>query len=182
MVEIFLHQYTNNESMTFGMVAPHKYRHPIYVKQGNQKIFIDAWNKDKKLICEKLINRMSEIYEKDEAFLLFTPATKTRLFIDDIIEEIKNYFKNTVDLTDVFTKKTEFSLGEEKYNDYTEEQIEELIEVDIDKINESKKMSSKAFIIDDVYSTGKSLNTTMLLIKKHISEQIEINNGVILKI
>lgn len=181
MVDIFLHQYKTTESMNSGISAPHRYRHPFYIKQDMQGNFVKAWNKDKKTICDNLINRMSKIYVREESFMLFTPATKNRLFIDDIIEAFKNYFPNIIDLTDVFTKITDFSLGDEQYNDITIEQIETLIQVDIDKINQSKNLIHKAFIVDDVYSSGKSINMTKLLISKHINQVTEVKTGVILK-
>ncbi len=181
MIDIFLHKYNTTESMNSGISAPHRYRHPFYIKLNMQEVFLKAWNKDKKTICNNLINRMAEIYAREECFMLFTPATKTRFFIDDIINAIKNYFPNVIDITEVFTKITDFSLGNEQFNDITIEQVETLIHVNQNKINESKKLSNNVFIIDDVYSSGKSINVTKLLIKKYINELTEIKSGVILK-
>ena len=51
--------------------------------------------------------------------MLFTPPTKTRIFIDDVIDGIVNEFPNAIDLTKVFCKKENVSFGDAKYDDYT---------------------------------------------------------------
>lgn len=180
MTDFYLHKYKTTESITQGIVAPHKYRLPIVKTMGKQQDCINAWNKDKKKIVADYINKLKELYNSDETFLLFTPPTKTRIFIDDIIDAIKLEFPNVIDLTKIFSKTSDVSFGDAKYNDYTNEQLCEFIYVDSNATNTIDSQIDKAFIVDDVYATGKSLMLTKHLIGKLSDQNFEIKSGIVL--
>lgn len=180
MTDFYLHKYQTTESITQGIVAPHKYRLPLIKKMGKQQDCLNAWTKDKKKIIEKYITKLKEIYDTNERFLLFTPPTMTRIFIEDIIEGIKTEFPNSVDLTNVFCKKENVSFSDAKYNDYTNVQLSEFIDVDTATLKSIDSTIEKIFIVDDVYASGKSLDLTKHIIKSNLDKKFEIKSGVIL--
>ena len=180
MTDFYLHKYKTTESIYLAIVAPHKYRLPLTKKMNNQQICIDSWNKGKKKIVSDYLNNVKEIYKKDETFFLFTPPTRTRIFVVDIIESIKQEFPNLIDLTNVFTKIENVSFGDSKYDNYSNQQLSQFIEVDTKKLKIIDEKVNKAFIVDDVCATGKSLNLTKYLIRQHYDNELEIKSGVIL--
>ena len=182
MIDFYLHKYTRNESISSGIVAPHKYRHPLIIKIGKQQDCINAWEKDKKKIIADYITKLKEIYSTNDVFMLFTPPTKTRIFIDDVIDGIVNEFPNAIDLTKVFCKKENVSFGDAKYDDYTNEQLIEFIDIDTKKLKSIDNKIEKIFITDDVYASGKTMKLTKHLIKIIFDKEFEIKSGVILTI
>jgi len=183
MTDFYLHKYTTNESISSGIVAPHKYRHPLIKKMGKQQDCINAWAKDKRKIIADYITKLKEIYSTNDAFMLFTPPTMTRIFIDDIIDGIVNEFPNAIDLTKVFCKKENVSFGDAKYNDYTNEQLMEFIDIDTEKLKSVDwNKIEKIFITDDVYASGKTIKLTKHIIKRILDKEFEIKSGVILTI
>lgn len=181
MVDFYLHKYNGFESITKALVAPHKYRHPVIINMGQQKDCLKAWNNDKKTIIRNYISKLKEIYKTDDCFLLFSPATQTRIFIDDLIEGITDEFPHVINLSTVFIKKESISFGDEKFKNYTNAQLAEYINVDEETLKSINRSIKKIFIVDDVYATGKSLKLTNYLIKKYIGENFEIKSGVVLK-
>ena len=180
MVNFNLHKYTTNESMYAGIVAPHKYRLQLIKTGGHQKTVLDAWQKDKQKILVRYISELEKQFNKTDTFLLFVPPTNTKIFTNDIVEKIKIEFPNALDLVDCFKKTSDVSFGDAKYKDFTIEQLLKYIEVDIDILRKADNKIKMAFIVDDVHSSGKSIELTKHLIKKNISNDIEIKSGVIL--
>ncbi len=180
MTDFYLHKYKTTESMHCGIVAPHKYRLKNIKTGGFQKIVLDAWKKDKKKILARYLSELNKYYNKTDTFLLFIPPTNTKIFINDIVEFVKVEFPNSIDLVDCFKKISGVSFGDEKYKDHTIEQLLEYIEVDKDILRKADNKIKMAFIVDDVHSSGKSIEMTKHLIRTNISNDIEIKSGVIL--
>lgn len=182
MIDFYLHKYTNTESIMSGIVAPHKHRHSFYKRQGQNMLndILTAWEKDKKKILSLYITHLEKLFDKKETFLLFIPPTNTRIFIEDIVEKIKSEFPNIIDLVDCFNKKSDVNFGSDEFKNYTIEQLSEYIQIDNNKLSKVDNNVIKAFIADDVYSTGKTIELTKYLIKTSISNVIEIKSGVIL--
>jgi hypothetical protein len=180
MTDFYLHKYTTNESMYCGFVAPHKYRLQLIKTQNQQNTVLNAWKKDKQKILKSYIIELEKYYEKTEIFLLFVPPTNTNIFTNDIVEKIKLEYPNVIDLVGCFKKTSDVSFGDIKYNDFTTEQLLKYISVDKTILNKANNKITKAFIVDDVHSSGKSIKLTKHLIKTNISDEIEIKSGVIL--
>lgn len=180
MTDFYLHKYTTYESICSGIVAPHKYRLELTKIDGNQDVVLKAWKKDKENILKRYISKLEKHYEKNEIFLLFVPPTNTKIFTNDIIEKIKFEYPNAIDLVDCFMKTSNVSFGDAKYDDYETEQLLEYITVNKAILDKANDKINKAFIVDDVHSSGKSIELTKHLIKTNISNDIEIKSGVIL--
>lgn len=180
MTDFYLHKYTTNESMYSGIVAPQKYRLQLIKTEGHQNTVLNAWKKDKQKILGSYISELEKLYEKTEIFLLFVPPTKTKIFTNDIVEKIKIEFPNAIDLLDCFKKTSDVSYGNVIYKDFTTEQLLNYIEVDKTILAKANNKINKAFIVDDVCSSGKSIELTKHLIRTNISNDIEIKSGVIL--
>lgn len=180
MIDFYLHKYTTKESITNGLVAPHKYRHPITKKMGLQQECLNGWNKDKNKILKEFIIKMKTIFIENDSFLLFTPPTNTKIFLDFMIKGIKQSFPNVIDFTYCFEKTCDVSFGEEKYNLFTLDQLLLFVKIDAVKISKADKRVKNAFIIDDVFATGKSLILTKQLIQANFRTDMIIKSGVIL--
>lgn len=180
MTDFYLHKYTTNESITNGIVAPHKYRHPLIVKMGKQQDCLTAWNKDKEKITNSYVVELKKLFNTNDKFLLFTPPTNTKIFVNDIIDKVKKEFPNIVDLTHCFDKTRDVNFGDQQYDSHSTKQLASMVQVDNDKLKGADKDIKIAFIIDDVNSTGKSLELTTYLITESLGTDIEIKSGVIL--
>ena len=182
MIDFYLKEFKGNESIFNPYTAPHKYRFKVYKNAGKEDQILQAWNLKKNKVGEEFIDKLEEIYNRDEKFLLFNPASNTKIFINDIIRIILEKFPQAIDLTHCFEKNAEVNFGDKEYENYTIEELSEYIEIDKHRLSELDMNIEKAFIIDDVYNSGKSIELTEFLITENLQNEIEINCGVILKV
>ncbi len=181
MLDFYLHQYNSNLGIITSLASPHLYRTPAIKMLSRQSECLTAWERDKIKIAEKFISRLLEVYGKDESFLLFTPASMNRMFVDTIIDHIKHEFLNVIDMTSIFRKKENVSFGESKFDNYSVAQLADFIEVMNSPLETVPENLNKAFIVDDVFSTGKSIEVTKYLILQTFGKDCEIKSGVIVK-
>lgn len=183
ILDFYIHEFDIKKSINWGFCAPHIFRSSNYNKE-KKEFSLKEWNFRKAKICQSFITELNRIYNIDESFLLFAPPTKkeTKFFIMSIVECIKKNYPNIIDLTDVFLKKGSVSFGEEKYNEFSLEKLSDFIEVNNEVFSSIDNSITKAFIIDDVYATGKSIALTKYLIETFLEKEFVINSGVILKI
>ena len=182
MVDFYIHKYTTSESITQGIVAPHKYRHPIIIRMNKQSDCLNAWQKDKNKIVSEFVGKMKEIYEPNERIALFIPPTNTIIFLRDVIERIKQEFPNIIDCTHCFTKELNVSFGDERYAKYSVEQLASFIKIDGEEILKLCLDNTNVFIADDVHATGKSIELTKYLIKNILGKDLNFKSGVLLMI
>lgn len=181
IVDFCLHKYTSEETRTWGMVAPQKYR--VFSKVPKyQKEAVAAWNKDKSKIAADFVNQLENIYSVEEPFLLFTPATGTPFFVDDIIAELQKKFPDMINLSGCFTKNNpNDKFGSEELKDLPISELLGRITVNQNKLKPAKDMEvKKAFILDDVFSSGRTLAVAKQLIRNNFGENIEVRSGVLL--
>ena len=181
MTDFYLHKYTTVESICSGIVAPHKYRLKLIKNGGYKNKVLEAWKKDKQKILNRFIIEMENYYQKDEIFLLFVPPTNTEIFTKDSVEKIKVAFPNVIDVTKCFKKNSIVSFGNSEFNFSKIPNLLKCIEVNKNKLTMENQKISKAFIADDVHSSGKTMKLTKYLIKEFFRAVIEIKSGVILR-
>jgi hypothetical protein len=180
-MDFYIHKYNIDESIASGRVAPHRYRLETTKQLNRQNECLNAWHKDKPKILAEYITKLKTFYAQDEIFLLFIPPTNTKIFLNDIIEEIKREFPNAIDFTCAFIKKSNDSFGGAKFNDKKIEELASLVAVNENiLLTISPNNVTKAFIADDVYSSGKSILLTKYLIEENYSRTLEIKSGVVL--
>ncbi|MGE0567430.1 MAG: hypothetical protein AB7O73_05735 [Bacteroidia bacterium] len=180
MPDFYLHKYTAEESMHSGIVAPHKYRHQTIIRGGLQNTVLGAWKKDKEKIVSRYVNDMLKFYNKEDVFLVIVPASNTKVFTDDILEGVQKFFPNCRYIGECFTKKEDVSFGDARFKDHSIEELLNYINVNEEEIMKIDSPREKIFIIDDVYSSGKSIDLLIHLIRTHISPKSDIKSGVIL--
>lgn len=150
----------------------------------NDKLKVDAlakWNEEKDIVVKKYIDKLCEIFNKNDEFLLFNPPTDTKIFIDPLITAIKNYFPKVTDYTYGFIKKEPYKVGKKPWKSMSITELAKKVKKDKQIIKNINTKITKAFVIDDVYSSGKSLHLISHLIGKDFGKKIQIKSGIILK-
>jgi predicted amidophosphoribosyltransferase len=178
VLDFFLHKYDVTKSMSY-YDAPYKFRNPLWKEY--KESYKDSWNNHKKEICNQFIDKLEQIYKKDETFLLFIAPTKNenRFFIQDIINTILHNYTNAINLSEVF-----YITDEKKDNNANVIQTSpsRFVGIREDRFLFADKYIDKAFIVDDIYNTGGTMELTKRLITKYLDRDLEIHNGVILKL
>jgi hypothetical protein len=177
MPDISLKRYDVNAN-TSAYNAPHKYRFAL--KKGMlTKPTIDSWNRDKQTVLNELVEEIKEIKPIDSVFIYACAPSRTQIFIKDIRNVVRETFVNAIDLTDCFSKLNDFDAGTER-TVLTREQLRECIT--LDEACYRNKVSSKidiALLLDDVYSTGNTLNGMRYALEA-LDDSLEIKTAVIL--
>lgn len=182
MIDFYLKEYNDGLGLLDVYAAAHKYRSPLLKKMKMTGDVLKMWQRNKNRVVTEFVNKLELVYNIDERFLLFAPATNTRVFIDDLVDGIKNRFPNVVDLTDVFKKNADVSFGDAQFDNCTNDELMSFIYMDENYLKSINVDIRKIFILDDVYASGKSMELTKKLIIANLGADCEIKSGVILKI
>jgi len=166
--------------MYSGIVAPHKYRLHIIKTLNKQLEVLGAWRKDKDKILIEYINKLKNFYDSVDTFLIFVPPTHTPIFTDDIVAKVKTEFPNSIYVNNAFSKKSGVSFGDEKFKNFSIEQLAAFIIVDSKVLIPFDSYDGKVLIVDDVHSSGKTIELTKYLIRLNLSREVDIKSGVIL--
>lgn len=178
MADISLHTYKQGESLS-ALNAAHKYR----ISRENRLDTTDIlriWQIDKKKVLNKLIIAIKEQIGDDATFALAVAPSTTEYFVNDIKAQLQSVFKNSIDISDCFSKNNGFAATTVNHV-LSDSELRENYFLNNDcyktKITDEVK---QILLVDDVYSLGNTFNGMKLAISD-IDTTKEIITAVILK-
>ncbi|PLX06777.1 MAG: hypothetical protein C0596_13820 [Marinilabiliales bacterium] len=134
-----------------------------------RNMVIPMWDKGKKELADKMIQKILNFVDQKEEFYVSTPASNIDVFVSYLLQQVKEAFPRAIDLSSYMKKTKNIEVGLEENRQMTEQEIEEIIEVDRDGMKSCiAETANKFVIIDDVYSTGRSIRVCYKIISNII--------------
>lgn len=148
---------------------PHIHRAGLKRNMDNPDV-LNQWTRLKNQdLKTPFTDKLKELLNGEEQFLTFHPPSTCHIFVDDMQEWIQKVFPNSVDISHYFKKPPGFSIGAEENQGKSVDELLAYFSLtkEINEISEKHRKAKTLFFYDDVYSTGKTTEVMIALLKRY---------------